>query len=42
MEIIATELQTVQANQNVYITDTVICWSASASHRDGSGLVTLR
>ena len=42
MEIIANELQTVQANQNVYFTDTVICGSASASHRDGSGLVTLR
>lgn len=42
MEIIANALQTVQANQNVYFTDTVICGNASISHRDDSGLVTLR
>ena len=42
MEIIANALQTVSANQNVYFTDTVICGSASMSHRDDSGLVTLR
>ena len=42
MEIIANALQTVAANQNVYFTDTVTCGSASISHRDGSGLVTLR
>ena len=42
MEIIANVLQTVPANQNVYFTDTVICGSASISHRDDSGLITLR
>ena len=42
MEIIANALQTVAANQNVYFTDTVVCGGPSASHRDGSGLVTLR
>ena len=42
MEIIANALQTVQANQNVYFTDTVICGNTSMGHRDGSGLVTLR
>lgn len=42
MEIIANALQTVQANQNVYFTDTVICGNASMTHRDDSGLVTLR
>ena len=42
MEIIANALQTVQANQNVYFTDTVICGNGSISHRDDSGLVTLR
>lgn len=42
MEIIANVLQTVQANQNVYFTDTVIGGSMSVSHRDDSGLITLR
>lgn len=42
MEIIANALQTVPANQNVYFTDTVTCGSFSISHRDDSGLVTLR
>lgn len=42
MEIIANTLQTVQANQNVYFTDTVICGNTSMTHRDDSGLVTLR
>ena len=42
MEIIANTLQTVQANQNVYFTDTVICGNTSITHRDDSGLVTLR
>lgn len=42
MEIIANALQTVQANQNVYFTDTVIGGSMSVSHRDDSGLITLR
>ena len=42
MEIIANSVQTVQANQNVYFTDTVIGGSISISHRDNSGLITLR
>lgn len=42
MEIIANALQTVAANQNVYFTDTVICGGPCISHRDDSGLVTLR
>ena len=42
MEIIANALQTVQANQNVYFTDTVICGNSSIGHRDDSGLVMLR
>lgn len=42
MEIIANALQTVPANQNVYFTDAVTCGSMSISHRDDSGLVTLR
>ena len=42
MEIIANAVQTVPANQNVYFTDTIICGNASISHRDDSGLVTLR
>ena len=42
MEIIANAVQTVQANQNVYFTDTGICGNGSISHRDDSGLVTLR
>ena len=42
MEIIANALQTVQANQNVYFTDTVIGGNSSVSHRDDSGLITLR
>lgn len=42
MEIIANAVQTVPANQNVYFTDTVVCGNNSISHRDDSGLVTLR
>ena len=42
MEIIANTLQTVAANQNVYFTDTVTCGNCAISHRDSSGLVTLR
>ena len=42
MEIIANALQTVAANQNVYFTDTVICGGPAITHRDDSGLVTLR
>lgn len=42
MEIIANVLQTVSANQNVYFTDTVVCGNPAITHRDDSGLVTLR
>lgn len=42
MEIIANALQTVPANQNVYFTDTVICGNCAITHRDDSGLVTLK
>lgn len=42
MEITANALQTVEANQNVLFTDTVVCGNCSILHRDGSGLVTLR
>ena len=42
MEIIANAVQTVPANQNVYFTDTIIGGNYSISHRDDSGLVTLR
>lgn len=42
MEIIANTLQTISANQNVYFTDTVICGGLTITHRDDSGLVTLR
>ena len=42
MEIIANALQTVPANQNVYFTDTITCGNCAITHRDNSGLVTLR
>lgn len=42
MEIIANAIQTVQANQNVYFSDTVVCGGCSISHRDGSGLVQIK
>ena len=42
MEIIADAVQTVNANQNVYFTNTVICGNYNIIHRTGSGLVTLR
>jgi hypothetical protein len=42
MEIIANAVQTVPANQNVYFTDTVVSGNYSITHRDDSGLVTLR
>lgn len=42
MEIIANTVQTVQANQNVYFTDTVINGNCAINHRENSGLVTLR
>ena len=42
MEIIANTVQLVNANQNVYFTDTVTCGGPCVSHRDDSGLLTLR
>jgi hypothetical protein len=42
LEIIANAVQTVNTNQNVYFTDTVTCGGPCVSHRDDSGLVTLR
>jgi hypothetical protein len=42
MEIIANAVQLVNANQNVYFTDTVACGGCSIIHRDNSGLVTIR
>lgn len=42
MEIIANAVQTVNANQNVYFTDTVICGNDCITHRNDSGLITLR
>jgi hypothetical protein len=42
MELIANALQTVSANQNVYFTDEVIGGNCTITHRDDSGLVTLR
>lgn len=42
MEITANALQTVNENQNVLFTDTVVCGSCSITHREGSGLVSLK
>ena len=42
MEIIANASQTVQVNQNVYFTDTVVGCGPAVTHRPGSGLVTLK
>lgn len=42
MEIIAVATQTVAENQNVLFTDSITCGNCSITHRDGSGLVTLR
>lgn len=42
MEIIYNEVQTVNANQNVYFNNTVIEGNNCISHRTGSGLITLR
>lgn len=42
MEIIANAVQTVGANQNVYFTDTVVCGSGCITHRDDSGLVSIK
>ena len=42
MEITANAIQTVASNANVLFTDTVVSGNCSITHRDGSGLVTLR
>ena len=42
MEITANAIQTVNENQNVLFTDVVTSGNCSITHRDGSGLVTLR
>ena len=42
MEITANVIQTVASNANVLFTDTVVCGNCAITHRDGSGLVTLR
>jgi hypothetical protein len=42
MEIIANAIQTVAANQNVYFTDTIIGGNCAISHRENSGLVTIK
>ena len=42
MEIIANAVQLVNANQNVYFTDTVACGGCSIIHRNNSGLVSIR
>ena len=41
-EYIANALQRVNTNQNILFTDTVVCGNNSISHREGSGLITLR
>lgn len=42
MEITANAVQTVNENLNVLFTDTPISGNCSITHREGSGLVTLR
>ena len=42
MEITANAIQTVASNANVLFTDSVVCGNCAITHRDGSGLVTLR
>ena len=42
MEITANAIQTVAAGANVLFTDTVVSGNCAITHRDGSGLVTLR
>lgn len=42
MEITANAIQTVNENQNVLFTDTVIDGNCSIMHREGSGLVSLK
>lgn len=41
-EYIANALQSVNTNQNILFTDTVVCGNNSISHREGSSLITLR
>lgn len=42
MEITAVAVQTVASNENVIFTDTAVPRNCAISHRDGSGLVSLR
>ena len=42
MELTANAIQTITANGNVLFSDTVVPGNCSITHRDGSGLVTLR
>lgn len=42
MEIIANAVQTVDVNQNILFTDTVVKGNRCISHRPGSGLITLK
>lgn len=42
MEITANAIQTVTSNANVLFIDTIACGNCSITHREGSGLVTLR
>lgn len=42
MEITANAVQTVNENQNVLFTDTVVDGNCSIVHREGSGLVSLK
>ena len=42
MEITANAIQTVASGANVLFTDTVVGGNCAITHRDGSGLVTLR
>ena len=42
MEITANALQTVELNQNVLFTDTMVCGNSSIMHRAGSGQISVR
>lgn len=42
MEITANAIQLVNPNQDVLFTDTVVCGNCSITHREGSGLVSVR
>ena len=42
MEITANALQTVELNQNVLFTDTMVCGNNSIIHRAGSGQISVR